>query len=255
VQGAAKPQFLIVSDFPLRFFAFPEKTLKFQAALRYELTLRHFRAGRYTVGYQACDDSSPQAGQGALAKCTANAKIYAQDSSVIGVVGAWNSKCSEVELPTLNQAPSGPLVLISPTNTNVELTHTGGGTAPNEPARYYPTGKRSFARIISPDDAQAAAEALMAKRLGMRRVFILDDGESYGLNVATTFRRTLVKVGLKLAGTGSWTPDQTSFDKLAGQVAAATPDAVYLGGFECPSCADLVKALRPSNKTRFVRVV
>jgi len=244
VQGAAKPQVLIVSDFPLRFFPFREKTLQFQAALRYELALRHFRAGRYSLGYQACDDSSPQAGNGALSKCAANAKAYAEDSSVIGVIGAWNSLCSGAELPALNRAPSGPLVLVSPTNTDVGLTHAGGGTAPDEPARYYPTGKRSFVRIISPDDAQPVAEVLLAKELGVRRVFVLDDGEGYGFNVAVAFRRALAKVGLKLAGTGSWTPDQTSFDNLAARVAAARPDAVYLGGYECPACADLVKALR-----------
>jgi branched-chain amino acid transport system substrate-binding protein len=246
VQGDARPQYLIVSDFPLRFFPFPQKTLQFQAALRYELSLRHFRAGRYVVGYQACDDSSPQRAQGALATCASNAQAYAADTSVIGVIGAWNSFCSEAELPTLNRAPTGPLVMISPTNTEVGLTHAGGGTAPDEPARYYPSGKRNFARIISPDDAQGAAEAILAKQLGARRVFVLDDGESYGLNVVGAFRQTMAKIGLRVAGTGSWAPDQTSFTALAGQVAASRPDAVFLGGLECPSCAELIKALRAS---------
>jgi branched-chain amino acid transport system substrate-binding protein len=246
VQGTAKPQFLIVSDFPLRFFRFPDKTLKFQAALRYELKLRHFTAGKYAVGYQACDDSSPQAGSGALAKCASNAKAYAQDPSVIGVVGAWSSPCAGVELPILNQAPKGPLVLISPSNTGVGLTHVGGGTAPDEPGRYYPTGKRSFARIISADDAQAVAEAVLAKQIGAKSVFVLSDGSSYGLDVAVAFRRTLNKIGLELAGTASWSPDQASFDTLAAEVAKSVPDAVFLGGFECPNCADLIKALRAS---------
>lgn len=244
VHGSSRPQLLIVSDFPLRFFTFKQKTLQFDAALRYELELRHFRAGRYAVGYQACDDSSPQSGNGALARCAANAKAYAQDPSVIGVVGTWNSTCAKDELPTLNRAPHGPLVLVSPTNTNTGLTHAGGGTAPNEPGVYYPTGTRSFARIISPDDAEGVAEALLTEKLGAHRVFVLDDGESFGLDVATAFRRTLRRIGLLLAGAASWSPDQTSFDALAAQVAASGADAVYLGGFECPSCADLVKELR-----------
>ena len=89
-----------------------------------------------------------------------------------------------MELPILNRASGGPLGLISPSNTNVGLTHAGGGTQPGEPARYYPTGTHSFVRIISPDDAQAVADALLVKHLGARRVFVLDDGEEYGLNVA-----------------------------------------------------------------------
>jgi branched-chain amino acid transport system substrate-binding protein len=244
VHGAASPQLLIVSDFPLRFFHFPQNTIQFQAAIRYELRLRHFRAGKYALGYQACDDSSPQGGSGALAKCAAYAKAYAQDASVVGVIGAWNSQCSGAELPSLNRARRGPLVLISPTNTDVGLTHASGGTAPGEPNRYYPTGKRSFARIISPDDAQGVADALLAKKLGAHRIFVLDDGEGYGLNVVSAFRQTMAKLGLKLAGAASWGSDQANFDALAAQVAATNPDAVFAGGFECPSCAGMIKALR-----------
>lgn len=244
VQGSAEPQYLIVSDFPLRFFPFKSKTLQFQAAMRYELKRRHFTAGKYIVGYQACDDSSPQAGSGALSKCASNARAYARDASVIGVVGTWNSSCSAAELPTLNQAPNGPLALVSPTNTDVGLTHAALGTAPDEPGRYYPTGKRSYVRIISPDDAQGVAAALLAKKLGSQRVFVLNDGSGYGLDVAGAFRRPLGAIGLKLAGTGTWSPDQTNFDALAAQVATASPDAVFLGGGECSACADLVKAVR-----------
>jgi branched-chain amino acid transport system substrate-binding protein len=244
VQGAKKPQLLIVSDFPLRFFPFPTKTLQFQAALRYELALRHYTAGRYAIGYQACDDSSPQSGSGALAKCGSNAQAYAQDPSVIGVVGTWNSFCAGAELPILNSAPKGPLALISPTNTDVGLTHAGGGTAPDEPGRYYPTGRRSFARIISPDDAQAVADALLAKLHGAKSAFVLDDGSGYGLDVAVAFRNTLRKIGLRLAGTAEWSPDQASFDALVTEVVKAHPQAVFLGGFECPNCMDMIKALR-----------
>lgn len=244
VQGKTKPQYLIVSDFPLRFFPFAAKTLHFQAAIRYILRQRHFKAGTYSVGYQACDDSSPPSGSGAVAKCTSNAKAYARAKGVIGVIGTWSSTCAEAELPFLNTAPGGPLALISPSNTNVELTHAGGGTAPDEPGRYYPTGKRSFVRIISADDAQAVADALFAKEIGAKSVFVLDDGSGYGLNVAVAFRKTAGRIGLKVAGTSTWTDDQTNFDALAGEVAKSSPDAVFLGGFECPNCGVLIKTLR-----------
>ena len=185
--GRTPPQVLIASDFPVRYFPKRGKTLQLQAAIRYVLARRGYRAGRYAVGYQACDDSSPQQGSGALAKCAANAKAYAQNPNIIGLIGTWSSNCSAAELPILNRASGGPLGLISPSNTNVGLTHAGGGTRPGEPGRYYPTGTRSFVRIISPDDAQAVADALLVKDLGGRRVFVLDDGEEYGLNVPRRF--------------------------------------------------------------------
>jgi branched-chain amino acid transport system substrate-binding protein len=235
---------LIASDFPVRYFVNRAKTLQLQAAIRYVLARRGYRAGKYAVAYQACDDSSPQQGAGALAKCAANAKAYAQDRDVVGLIGTWSSGCSAVELPILNRAPSGPLGLISPSNTNVGLTHRGGGTQPGEPARYYPTGTRSFVRIISPDDAQAVADALLVKKLGLRRVYVLDDGEEYGLNVAEAFRKSATKVGLTVSGTASWGADQTDFDGLVGRIRHKRPNAVFLGGFPCPHCGEFVAHLR-----------
>jgi branched-chain amino acid transport system substrate-binding protein len=244
VTGGSQPDVLIASDLPVRYFDNRPRTLELQGAIRYELQKRHFKAGRFSIGYQACDDSSPQEASGALPKCAANAKVYAQDKSVVGVVGTWSSHCAAIELPTLNRAPSGPLGLISSTNTNVGLTHAGGGTNPGEPGRYYPTGKRSFVRIISADDAQAVADAWLAKQIGAKAVFVLDDSEGYGLGVAFAFRRTAAKIGLKVVGTGEWTPDQSNFDSLTAQVGSAKPDAVFLGGFACPGCGALIKGLR-----------
>src|SRR5262249_22062455 len=122
IHGSTPPQVLIASDFPVRYFVNRAKTLQLQAAIRYVHARGGYRAGKYAVAYQACDDSSPQQGAGALAKCAANAKEYAQDRDVVGLIGTWSSGCSAVELPILNRAPSGPLGLISPSNTNVGLT-------------------------------------------------------------------------------------------------------------------------------------
>jgi hypothetical protein len=74
-----------------------------------ELALRRedgFHAGRYRIGYQACDDSRPSEGADP-AQCAANARAFALDTSVIGVIGAYDSGCTGIELPTLNAAPSG----------------------------------------------------------------------------------------------------------------------------------------------------
>jgi len=56
-------------------------------AIGYEFKQAGFKAGKYTVGYQSCDDSTAQAGAWDSAKCASNARAYAGDSSVIGVVG------------------------------------------------------------------------------------------------------------------------------------------------------------------------
>jgi branched-chain amino acid transport system substrate-binding protein len=244
VAGGTQPQMLIVSDLPMRGFEFRRDTLHMEAAIRFVLARHRFKAGRFTVGYQACDDSNPQAAQGDLTKCAANAKAYAQDASVVGVVGTWSSTCAAVEIPILGGAPGGPLGMVSPSNTNVGLTHADAGTAPGEPERYYPTARRNYVRVISADDAQARADALLAKRVGARRVFVLNDATRYGLSVSSAFRSAARKLALHVVGGGAWDPAQSNFDHVAGRVRAAQADAVFLGGSGCPTCGTLVRRLR-----------
>jgi branched-chain amino acid transport system substrate-binding protein len=248
--GNGEPQFVVASDLPVVAFQYRDTTARMQNAIKFILARHQFRAGKYGVAYQACDDSTSATDQGDLTRCAANAKAYAQDASLIGVLGTWNSRCSEVELPLLNQAPSGPLALVSPSNTNVGLTHAGPGTGPGEPGLYYPTGKRSFARVISADDAQGAADALLTKRLHVRRVVVLDDRESYGVTVVTPFMHAARALGLKVVSRASWGEDQKDFAALARRVAAAKPDAVFLGGYACPTCGTLIKQLRAALGAR-----
>jgi len=244
VSGGTKPQVLIVSDLPVRGFAYRKDTLQMQAAIRFVLARHRFKAGRFAVGYQACDDANPRAAQGDLTQCAANAKAYAQDASVVGVVGTWSSSCAAVEIPILGQASGGPVGMVSSTNTNVGLTHADAGTAPGEPGRYYPAGRRNYVRVISADDAQARADALLAKRVGARRVFVLDDGTRYGLSVASAFRSAARRLALRVAGSSAWDPEQSSFGGVARRVRAAHADAVFLGGSACPTCSALVRQLR-----------
>jgi branched-chain amino acid transport system substrate-binding protein len=221
-----------------------DTTLRMQAAIRFVLARHGYRAGRFRVGYQSCDDSSPQSPSGDLARCAANAKADAADRDVIGVIGTWDSRCAAVELPILDVAPNGPLALVSPSNTNVGLTHASAGTDPGEPDRYYPGHVRNFVRLNSPDDAQGRAEALLASRLRVRRVFLLDDGSGFGLNVAQAFREQAGDLGVAIVGTARWNPARKRFDDLRVKVRASGANGVFLAGFGCPTCGELIRALR-----------
>ena len=69
VAGAGAPERLIVSDLPLQLRDIGELPDVIGFVLR-----RHgFRAGRFSLGYQSCDDSTAQAGGYDEPKCRANA--------------------------------------------------------------------------------------------------------------------------------------------------------------------------------------
>jgi branched-chain amino acid transport system substrate-binding protein len=241
--GKGQPQVLVVSDLPLQGLS-SHGSVAMTRAIRFVLAQHKYRAGRFTVGYQSCDDSNPQAPPGDLSKCAANAKAYAADQSVVGIVGTWNSQCSKIELPILNGASGGRLALISPSNSDIGLTRAAPGTSPGEPGLYYPTGKRNFARLLPADDVQSAAAAILAKRLAVHRMYVLGDKESYGISLAAGFSRAARRVGLHVAGQASWNPTASSFRRLEAIVKRAHAGGVYLAGFECPHCDKLIEAMR-----------
>jgi branched-chain amino acid transport system substrate-binding protein len=192
-----KGQYEIVSDLPMQ-GASSHQTKQMVQAIEMTLEQNHWKAGNITLQYQACDDSTAQAGTWDSATCSANANAYAQDTSVIGNIGTFNSGCAELEAPVLNRAPGGSVAMVSPANTWPGLTQKT--KTPGEPEKYFPTGKRSYARVVAADNFQGPALAMTAKQLGVKSVYILNDKQAYGLGVATYFRDAAKKLGIQIKG-------------------------------------------------------
>ncbi len=107
-KGAGKPQYLIASDLPLQ-GAGRAQPLSMVKAIQYVLERTYkFRAGTFRVGYQSCDDATAQQGGWATEKCTANARAYANDRSVLGVLGTFNSGLREARDPDLEPCAGRP---------------------------------------------------------------------------------------------------------------------------------------------------
>jgi branched-chain amino acid transport system substrate-binding protein len=242
-QGSGDADFLIASDLPLQGSG-RTQTVQMTEAIKFILKQHDFKAGKYKIGYQSCDDATAQLGKWASEKCSANANAYAQNKSVIGVIGTFNSGCAEIVIPVLNRAPDGPVGMVSPANTYVGLTHGGPGTAAGEPDKYYPTGKRNYIRIVAADDFQGAADALNAQQLGLKNVYILNDKEAYGLGVATDFKNSMTELGLKIAGFAAWNGKSSSYTGLATKIKQTGADSVFLGGLICENGGKVIKDLR-----------
>ena len=236
-------QYLIASDLPLQGSG-RTQTIQMTKAIQYILKQHNWKAGKYTLAYQSCDDSTAQAGKWDSGKASTNANAYAQDSSVIGVIGTFNSGAAEIEVPVLNRAPNGPVAMVSPANTYVGLTHTGPGTVAGEPGKYYPTGKRNYARVVAADDYQGAADALLAQSLGVKKVFILNDKEAYGLGVAQNFKNAATKLGIKTVGFTAWDGKASSYQALAVKIKASGAQGVFVGGLICENGGKLIKDIR-----------
>ncbi len=247
--GTHIPRFLIAADLPLQGFGGLSLTAQMSDAVRYALAEQSYRAGRYPIGYQLCDDSSAQFGRWSSSTCTRNARAYASNTRLLGVIGPFNSGCAELEIPIAESAARGPIPMISPSATYVGLTRGGAGTATGEPERYYPKGIRNFFRVIANDDVQGAADARAAESLHVKRLFILQDGSAYGRGLAAAVRSSAEKLGVRIAGQATWQTTATSFGALASRIGRTHADGVFIAGTIDESGVPLLKALRSTLGT------
>ena len=239
-EGDGDPEYILASDFPLQGSS-RTQTEQIVAAIRYELGQRSWKAGDYKIGYQSCDDATAQAGKWDSGKCSTNANAYAANDKVLGVIGTFNSGCAAIEIPVLNQAPDGGIAMVSPANTYVCLTQGGPGCDSTEPDKYYPSGSRNYARVVANDAYQGAAVAEFAQSLGVKKVYILNDKEAYGLGVATNFQNAAKSLGIEVAGFEAWDPKATSYTSLFNKVKSSGADAVFLGGLIDENGAQVIK--------------
>jgi branched-chain amino acid transport system substrate-binding protein len=236
-KGSGSPDFIVASDLPLQ-GAIRHQTVQVSRAEIWALADAGWKAGSYKIGYQSCDDSTAQTGGWDTAKCATNGHLYANNKTVIGVLGTFNSGCAKIEVPILNRVA---LAMVSPANTNPGLTKKWDV---GEPGKYYPTGVRNYARVVATDDIQGPGDALWSKSLGYKKVFVLNDKQTYGFGVAKTYRAAATKLGIKVVGFQGWDAKASSYEALATAIKASGAQAVFLGGIVCNNGAKLMQDIK-----------
>jgi len=242
-KGSGTPDYIIASDLPLQ-GAIRHQTVQISRAILWALAQKGYKAGNLKIGYQSCDDSTAQTGGWDSGKCATNGRLYASNRSVIGVVGTFNSGCAKIMVPIITRAHPGPMAMVSPANTNVGLTKKWD---PGEPQKYYPTGVRNYARVVATDDVQGPADAIYAKSIGIKKVYVLNDKQTYGFGVATTYRNAAKKIGLQVVGFKGWDAKQSSYEALANLIKQSGAQAVFLGGIACNNGAKLMQDIKATN--------
>ena len=248
--GPGQPDFIVASDLPLQGSG-RTQTTQMVNAIKFVFKQNNYTAGNHHIAFQSCDDSTAQAGKWDSGKVSTNANLYARNQSVIGVIGTFNSGAAEIMIPKLNQAPNGPVGMVSPANTYVGLTHKGPAIAPGEPDKYYPSGTRNYIRLVAADDFQGAADALLTQQLGAKSVFVLNDKEAYGQGVAADYRNAAQKLGIGIKGFEAWDPKASSYEALATRIKQTGAQAVFIGGLICENGAKLIKDLRSVLGTNY----
>ena len=210
-----------------------------------EIALEQVRGavGRYKISFVVLDDSTAGAGTWVPGLVANNARRAAADRHAIGYIGEFNPDASAISIPVLNRAG---IPQISPADGAAGLTVATAGAFPGEPAKYYPTGARTFARVVPSDSAEAVAQVRLQLSLGCTKTYVLDDGSSndvYGADLANIFQHDAGAAGLTIAGGESFDPAAASYTPVAASVSAAAADCVFLSASLESHAAALTTAL------------
>lgn len=198
-----------------------------------------YKAGDYTVELKEYDDSTASAGTWDPATCTANAQAHVANSAEVAVMGEFNSGCTKLQVPVLNQDPDGPMLQVSHSSTNPGLTKEWDE---GEPDSYAPTGEKNFARVVTTDDYQGTAAADYAKdELGVTKCYVLNDNDTYGQGIAKAFIAQAEVDGIEIVGDEAYDKSQPNYTALFQKVKATNPDCVYFGGVYDNNGAQLLK--------------
>jgi branched-chain amino acid transport system substrate-binding protein len=195
------------------------------------------KAGAFTIKYEDLDDATAAAGQFTPEKEAANADQAVKDPDVMVYIGTYNSGAAKVSMPKLNQAN---LLMISPANTATGLTKPGKGD-PGEPEIYRPSKKINYVRVVPADDIQGVVSADWAKKLGLGKIFILDDRDVYGKGIADLFQAHAEEIGLKILGHEGIDAQAQEFKPLMTKIKSKGPDLIYFGGTTQSKAGQLVK--------------
>ncbi|HUB98796.1 MAG TPA: branched-chain amino acid ABC transporter substrate-binding protein [Solirubrobacterales bacterium] len=238
--GAGQAQALIVSDLPLQGDS-RRRSLQMNDAIGLVLEGAQWKAGGRTVAFQACDDSLADTGLWSKSQCQKNARAYAADPTVLGVIGTYNSGCAEAMIPILGQAPGGGLAMVSPGNTLICLTQSSPSCGKGEPGSLYPA-RRNYARVVPNDAYQGAALAQFARTQEISRAYVLyAGGDPTSLGQAKTFRGAARKLGIKITGFRAWNENASNYKGLMNTIGMTDTDAILLAGLTEENGAQLIK--------------
>jgi branched-chain amino acid transport system substrate-binding protein len=148
--------------------------------------------------------------EGDPTKATGPVTQVVNDKSIIGVIGLPFSGESKATGKIFEDAG---LVHITPSATNPDLTTNGWTT---------------FFRGMGNDAVQGPTVAVLAKKLGAEKVYVVGDDSDYGIGL---FKTSTEALGSMLVGKDKVTTGQKDFSATISKILNSKADAVFYSGY------------------------
>jgi branched-chain amino acid transport system substrate-binding protein len=208
------------------------------------LEAQHGEVAGYRIRLVVMDNAIGSTGAWNAATVRQNAEEAAGDPSAIAYLGDDTSGATAISIPIINRAG---ILQVSPTATATALTL--GGTGSESLASLYPTGTRTFARVIPSDAAQALAQAQYQDQEQCQRVVVIDDGSVYGAGLASGVVKADATLGVTVVGRATVAPTQRNFAAVDARVLKLNANCVFFGGNTTTYTAKLWNSLGGASAT------
>ncbi len=192
---------------------------------------------KFDIRFFDLDDATAAAGQWTIEQEIANANQARMDPDVMAYIGTYNSGAAKVSMPILNRAH---MLMISPANTAERLTKPQTGER-HEPDCYRPTGEVNYVRVVPTDDLQSELSVLWIRDLGCKKIYVLDDNQTYGQGIANNVDKLSKKYGIEVLGHQSIDDKSQEFSSLMTTIKGLSPDLIYFGGTTQSKAGQLFK--------------
>lgn len=195
-------------------------------AIKLALQEGHGKVNDLRVTYVSLDSSTTAEGTWTRDRVFDNARQAVRDQNTIAYIGDLHSAATAVALPLVNE---GHILQVSPASTYDGLTRPGGSRK-GEPDRFYPSGKRTFGRVVAPDHVQASALVGYMKEEGVRRLAIRHDLGLYGGGLAEQIERAAKAQGVEVVSSDRLDARDGNLSGPAKEVASSAADAFFFAG-------------------------
>jgi branched-chain amino acid transport system substrate-binding protein len=179
------------------------------------------KAGRYRIKLVELSASKPGSGNWDPGQVSENASRAANDRRAIAYIGELNLGASAVSVPVTNEAG---LLQVSPTDGLASLTEQPPRSAAG-PERYFPTGRRTFLRLVPDDIVEARLIVDRMEALGVERPALIVGTGIYARELAAEVAAEARKRGIEPGTTEDLRDDPDTVLNAARDLADLPPDA------------------------------
>ncbi|MSX02373.1 MAG: hypothetical protein F2813_04340, partial [Actinobacteria bacterium] len=205
----------------------------------------HGMAGEWTIALGSLNSVQGSMNLPSEGQVASNARIAIQDATAVAYIGDYGSDSTQISLPLTNQ---GGILQVSTESGYSGLT-SSRYAQPGEPERFYPSGRRTFARLAPNDQREASAQARLQRSRGCGETFAIVAPGSVGNSIRLELAAALATEKVGSGGTAVYDGSPAALREASSRAKASGADCVYYGAAGDATGAALLNRLIAADRS------